>query len=194
MRGQMETSNTSEKRRELAQIFIDEYNAKKGWHYKFEYFRRSMFSIQKYKFPAFEIYQMAFIERKNRDRIVADLMVLLRLKKRLIIEVVEPNLRQEDVKGTKWSRLVEDIIDPIERDALREVVCSRYLLIDGRNFDPIKIPDPEIYRKDRLERDKLVGRHKRELSQMGVPVKHWFNEIWLSYHDEKGVVRCLQIW
>lgn len=185
----------NERHKEIAQIFLDQYNHIKGTHYKFECLRKSMFSIREYKFPASEIYQMAFTEGKKRNPIVADLMVFLHLQKRLIIEVIEPHVREEDVKAIGWSQLVEAIIDPIEVDALSKVVCSKYLLVDGRGFGCIRISDPEIYKKHRLQRNEtLKDINKRELLQASFPPKHWFREIWLSYHDEKGVVRCLQIW
>lgn len=189
----MKASNMNEKHKEIAEVFIKQYNVTKGTHYKFERLRKSIFSIPKYKFQNLEIYQVAFIEGKKHNSIVANLMVLLRLQKRLLAEVVEPIPIEEDVKDIDW-RVVEELIDSVESYALTEVVCSRYLLIDGRSFGRTRISDPEIYKKNRVERDKLVGRHKRELSQVGIPVKHWFKEIWLSYHDEKGVVRCPQIW
>jgi len=180
---------------EVAQLFLEQYNHTKGTHYEFEFLRRSMFSIPEYKFPAFKIYRMAFTEGKKRTPIVTDLMVLLRLQKRLIIEVIELHGREEDVKERGWSQIVEGIIDPIEIDALSRVVCSRYLLIDGRSFGHIRISDPEIYKKHRLQRNEtLKDVDKRDLLQASFPPKHWFREIWLSYHDKKGVVRCLQIW
>lgn len=184
-----------ERHEEIAQLFIERYNFVKGTHYTFECLRKSMFSIPEYKFPAFKIYQMAFTEGKKRSPIVTDLMVLLRLQKRLIVEVIELHGREEDVKEAGWSRIVEGIIDPIEIDALSRVVCSRYLLIDGRGFRHIRISDPEIYKKHRLQRNEtLKNIDKRDLLQASFPPRHWFTEIWLSYHDEEGVVRCLQIW
>ncbi|HUV59427.1 MAG TPA: hypothetical protein VMW09_04870 [Desulfatiglandales bacterium] len=193
----------------IVQVFVEQYNLRKGTHYEFECLRRSMFSIPKHKFPALEIYQMAFTEGKKQNPIFADLMVFLRLQKRLIIEVVEPNIGAEDVKDINWSRLVVDIIDPVERQALGEVVCSRHLLIDGRGFGRIRISDPEFYKKNRLERDKMLEEHKqlnkrlgikdkedathRQLSQW-IPLGHWFAEIWLLHYNEEGIVRCLQIW
>lgn len=188
-------SPVDERHEEIAQLFLEEYNHAKGTHYEFECLRRSMFSIPEYKFPAFKIYQMAFTEGKKRTPIVTDLMVLLRLQKRLIIEVIELHGREEDVKEGGWSRIVEGIIDPVEIDASSRVVCSRYLLIDSRGFGHIGISDPEIYKKHRLQRNGTVKNvDKRDLLQASFPPKHWFREIWLSYHDEKGVVRCLQIW
>jgi len=180
---------------EIAQVFLEEYNHTKGTHYEFECLRRSMFSIPEYKIPAFKIYQVAFTEGKKRTHIVTDLMVLLRLQKRLKIEVIELHGREEDVKKRGWSQIVEGIIDPIEVDASSRVACSRYLLIDGRGFGHITISDPVIYKKQRLQRNgTLKNVDKRDLLQASFPSKHWFREIWLSYHDEKGVVRCLQIW
>ena len=180
---------------EIAQLFLEEYNHTKGTHYEFECLRRSMFSVPEYKIPAFQIYQMAFTEGKKRTPIVTDLMVLLRLQKRLIIEVIELHGREEDVREGGWSRIVEGIIDPVEIDASSRVACSRYLLIDGRGFGHIGISDPEIYKKHRLQRNGTVKNvDKRDLLQASFPPKHWFREIWLSYHDEKGVARCLQIW
>ena len=207
------TNDMNENYEEIAQVFVEQYNLNKGTHYEFECLRKSMFSIPKYEHPSLEIYEMAFIEGKKRSPIVADLMVMTRLQKRLIIEIVKPHLSQETTKDTPTalSRLVEDIghiVDPIERDALGEVVCSKYLLIDGRGFGRIRIDDLEIYKKSRLERDKLFERFQNrkiygakeikqtfhELSQLGIPTKHWFKEIWFLYQDEKGLVRCLQIW
>jgi len=180
---------------EVAQLFLEQYNHTKGTHYEFEFLRRSMFSIPEYKFPAFKVYRMAFTEGKKRTPIVTDLMVLLRLQKRLIIEVIELHGREGDVKEGSWPRILEGIIDPIEIDASSRVACSRYLLIDGRGFGHITISDPEIYKKHRLQRNgTLKDVDKRDLLQASFPPKHWFREIWLSYHDEKGVVRCLQIW
>jgi len=180
---------------EIAQVFLEEYNRTKGTHYEFECLRRSMFSISEYKFPPFKIYQMAFTEGKKRTPIVTDLMVLLRLQKRLVIEVIELHGREGDVKEGGWSQIVEGIIDPVEIDASSRVACSRYLLIDGRGLGHITISDPGIYKKHRLRRNEtLKDVDKRDLLQASFPPKHWFREIWLSYHDEKGVVRCLQIW
>ena len=180
---------------EITQLFLEEYNHTKGTHYEFEFLRRSMFSISEYKFPPFKIYRMAFTEGKKRTPIVTDLMVLLRLQKRLIIEVIELHGREEDVKEGGWSRIVEGIIDPVEIDALSRVACSRYLLLDSRSFGHIGISDPEIYKKHWLQRNGTVKNvDKRDLLQASFPPKHWFREIWLSYHDERGVVRCLQIW
>ena len=191
---------------EVAQVFVEQYNLSKGTHYEFECLRKSMFSIPKYQYPAHEIYQMAFIEGKKRSPLVADLMVLFRLQKRLIVEVVKPSMGEATVEDTPLSRLITDIevraiegiVDPIERDALSEVVCSKYLLIDGRGFGCLRINNPKIYKRSRLERDKLIQRlqkgHERELSQVGIPTKHWFKEIWILYHDEKGIFRCIQIW
>jgi hypothetical protein len=188
-------SPVDERHEEIAQLFLEQYNHTKGTHYEFECLRRSMFSIPEYKFPAFKIYQVAFTEGKKRTPIVTDLMVLLRLQKRLIIEVIELHGREEDVKEGGWSRIVEGIIDPIEIDASSRVACSRYLLIDGRGFGHIGISDPEIYKKHRLQRNgTLKDVDKQDLLQASFPPKHWFREIWLSYHDERGVVRCLQIW
>lgn len=200
-------NDMTENYEELAQIFIGQYNLTKGRHFEFECLRKSMFGIPKYEFPACEIYQMAFIEGQRHKPLVADLKVLLRLQKRLIIEVVKRRVGQETAKGAELSESLEHIVDPIERDALSEVVCSKYLLIDGRGFERIRIDDPEIYKKCRLERDRLFERHRQlilrkrderefeqDFSQLGIPTKHWFKEIWLSYYDEKGTIRCLQIW
>ncbi len=184
-----------ERHEEIAQLFIERYNFVKGTHYTFECLRKSMFSIPEHKFAGFEIYQVAFTGGKKRSPILADLMVLLRLQKRLIVEVVEPHVREEDVKRAGWSQLVGAIIDLIETDALGKVVCSKSLLVDGRGFRRIRISDPEIYKRHRLQRNgTLKNINKRELSQASFPPKHWFTEIWLSYHDEEGVIRCLQIW
>ena len=109
---------------QIVQLFTDQCNHVKGTRYEFECFRRSMFSTPKYKYPAFEIYQMAFTEGKKRSTALNELLVLFRIQKRLIVEVVEPNARPEDIKGVDWTQLVEGIIDPIERDALGEVVCK----------------------------------------------------------------------
>jgi hypothetical protein len=188
-------SPVDEGHEEIAQVFLEQYNHTKGTQYEFEYLRRSMFSIPEYRFPAFKIYRMAFTEGKKRTPIVTDLMVLLRLQKRLIVEVMELHGREEDVKKRGWSRIVEEIIDPIEVDALSRVVCSRYFLIDGRGFGHITISDPEIYKKHRLQRNEtLKNVDKRDLLRASLPPEHWFREIWLSYHDERGVIRCLQIW
>jgi hypothetical protein len=180
---------------EIAQVFLEEYNHTKGRHYEFECLRRSMFSIPDYKLPPSKIYQMAFTEGKKRTHIVTDLMVLLRLQKRLIIEVIELHGREGDVKEGGWPRMVEGIIDPIEIDASSRVACSRYLLIDGRGLGHIRISDPGSYKKQRIQRNEtLKNVDKRDLLQASFPPKHWFREIWLSYHDEEGVARCLQIW
>jgi hypothetical protein len=180
---------------EIAQVFLEEYNHTKGTHYEFECLRRSMFSIPDYKLPPSKIYQMAFTEGKKRTHIVTDLMVLLRLQKRLVIEVIELHGKEGDVKEESWPRIVEGIVDPIEIDASSRVACSRYLLIDGRNLGHITISDPGSYKKQRIQRNgTLRNVDKRDLLQASFPPKHWFREIWLSYHDEKGVVRCLQIW
>lgn len=195
---------------QIAQVFIDQYNHARGTRYEFECFRRSMFSTPKYKYPAFEIYQMAFTEGKKRSTALNELLVLFRIQKRLIVEVVEPNTRPEDIKGVDWTQLVEGIIDPIERDALGEVVCAQSLIIDGSPFGGIKIGDTQTYKKNRLERDRMLEEHQainkrlgikkgkdpidQELHQLGIPIGHWFKEIWMVLKDKENRPMCLQIW
>jgi hypothetical protein len=106
--------------------------------------------------------------------------------------------------------LAEGIIDPIERDALGEVVCAPSLIIDGRPFGHIKIGNIKTYRKNRLERDRMLEEHQainkrlgikerknlihQEVHQMGIPVGHWFKEIWMVFKDKENRSMCLQIW
>ena len=195
---------------QIAQLFIDQYNHARGTRYEFECFRRSMFSTPKYKYPAFEIYQMAFTEGKKRSAAVKQLLALFRIQKHLIVEVVEPKTRAEDLKGVDWAQLAESIIDPIERDALGEVVCAQSIIIDGRPFGRIKIGDTQTYRKNRLERDRMLEEHQainkrlgikkgkdpidQELHQLGIPIGHWFKEIWMVLKDKENRPMCLQIW
>lgn len=207
----MEYNIVSDRSREIAQVFIEQYNLAKQTHYQFESLRKSMFR----KFPAVEeIYEMSFIQGKKRSPIVADLMVLLRLQKRLIIDVVRPRYPEgfaqaEKSDGDRTMLLWEIVgnVDRLEIYALKDVVCSKHLLIDERGFGCVRIGDPASYRKFRLERDRLHERQKsfslrkadelefeRKLSRRGIPTKHWFREIWLLHRDEKGVVRCLEIW
>ena len=202
--------NNSAEKHQMAQLFIDQYNHDRGTRYEFECFRISMFSTPKYKYPGFEIYQMAFTEGKKRSTALNELLVLFRIQKRLILEVVELNTRQEDIKGVDWTRLIGEIIDPIERDALGEVVCAQSLIIDGRPFEGIKIGDTQTYRKNRLERDRMFEEHQtinkrlgikkekdpidQELHQLGIPIGHWFQEIWMVLKDKENRPMCLQIW
>lgn len=195
---------------QIARLFIDQYNHIKGTRYQFECFRRSMFSTPKYKYPAFEIYQIAFTEWKKRSSAVNKLLTLFRIQKRLIVEAVEPNTRPDDVRGVDWAQLVEGIIDPIERDALGKVVSAQYLIIDGSPFGRLKIDDTQIYRRKRLERDRMLEEHQatnkklgikkrkdpiyQELHQLGIPVGHWFKEIWIVLKDKENRPMCLQIW
>ncbi|MBW2630699.1 MAG: hypothetical protein JRC90_02860 [Deltaproteobacteria bacterium] len=195
---------------QIAQLLIDQYNHDRGTRYEFECFRKSMFGTPKYKYPAFEIYQMAFIEGKKRSTVLNELLVLFRIQKRLIVEVVEPNTKLEDIKGVDWTQLIEGIIDPIERDALGEVVCAQSLIIDGRSFEGIKIGDTQTYRKNRIERDRMFEKHQavnkrlgikkekepidQELHQLGIPIGHWFKEIWIVLKDKGNRPMCLQIW
>ena len=198
----------------MAQAFIERYNQQENSRYRFETLRNSMFSLPKYKYPAFEIYQISFLERKALNRLVTDLLVLLRLQKRLIIEVVEPNMESDSFKNIMLSELInmiENIIDPIERDALDKVVCARYLLIDLRNGGCLSLsPRKDFYKIKRLERDRLFENHKQlnrrlgishkedsinqELLMAGFPLNHWFEEIWLSYFDESNAIKYMQIW
>ncbi len=141
------TNDMNENYEEIAQVFVEQYNLIKGTHYEFECLRKSEFSIPIFKFPDLEIYQMAFIEGKKRNPIIADLMVLLRRQKRLIIEVVKPRLGEETIEEMPLSTLreiEEGIVTPIEEAALTRVVCSEYLLIDGRDFGRARIGDPVI--------------------------------------------------
>ncbi len=94
----------------VARVFIEQYNLIKGTHYAFERLKQSIFSNPRYRVPGFEIHQMAFIEGKKRRPIIADLMVMTRLQRRLIVEVVKPQMRQGAVKNRPLSRLIEDII------------------------------------------------------------------------------------
>jgi len=205
----------NKKHKEIGEFFIQQYNLKENTRFRFECARKSMFSFPEYRFPRLEIYQIAFIEGKKLSPIIADLMVLLRLQKRLIIEVVEPEVEEDSSEKSNRvqtinPRLLEGIIGPMEVDALNKVACSRYLLINFRNLGLIRIDDvEEIYRRRRLEMDsgldfepdksfkvlsEEINKDRKNLESMGVPLKHWFKEIWLLYHDEKGLVRCVQIW
>lgn len=191
----METNNASEKHKEIARVFIEQYNLTKGTHYEFGCFRGSMFSFPKQIWKNLEFYQVAFIE-KEQNPVVAALKVLFHIYKRLIIEVVQPNPREEGVTDIPWPRVVEELINSVECDALRGIRCSQYLLIDG--FASMKLSDADSYahsyKENRLHLDKVVKSDKRHFARAGFLTKHLFKEIWLSYHDEKGVVRCLQIW
>ena len=198
----------------MAQAFIEQYNQQKNSRYRFETLRNSMFSLPKYKYPAFEIYQISFLEGKAWNRLVTDLLVLLRLQKRFIIEVVEPNMESDSFKNIVLSELInviENIIDPIERDALDKVVCARNLLIDLRNGGCLSLSSrKDFYGIKRLERDRLFENHKQlnrrlgishkedsinqELMMEGFPLNHWFEEIWLSYFDESNTIKYMQIW
>ncbi len=184
--------------KEIARFFVEQYNLVNGTHYEFECLRKSMFSNPKYRVPGFEIHQIAFIEGKKRSPLINNLMVMTRLQRRLITEVVKPRIRQKVVKNRTLSRLIEDIVNAIERDALNGASCSKYLLIDGRGFGKVRIGNPEIYKKPRLQRERLLqefqARGERERSQASIPAKRWFKEIWFSCHDEGGTVRCLQMW
>ena len=158
---------------------------------------RTSFSVK-------EVYEIRPCESRECVR------VPIRIQKRLIVEVVEPNTRSEDIKGVDWTRLIEGITDPIERDALGEVVCAQSLIIDGRPFEGIKIGDTQTYRKNRLERDRMFEEHQavnkrlgikkgkdpidQELHQLGIPIGHWFKEIWMVFKDKENRPMCLQIW
>jgi hypothetical protein len=159
----------------IAGLFIEQYNLLNETQYRFETFRKSMFSLPQYQYPAFEIYQITFIQGKTRSPLATDLSVLFRLRRRLIIEVVEPNISRDYAPSTHWSRLVEEIIYPIEKDALDEVVCARVLLIDGSGFGLLSTPELEAYRIRRPEGNT------------------WFKEIWLVHNNENGETGCLQI-
>ncbi len=198
----------------LAQPFIEQYNQQNKSNYKFETLRNSMFNLPKYKYPAFEIYQISFLPGEAYNRLITDLLVLLRLKKRLIIEVVEPNIESDSMNNIMLSELInmiENIVDPIERDALDEVICSRYLLIDLRKGGCSSLlPQRDFYKIKRLERNKLFENHKQlnkrlgisdqrdsinqELLMAGFPLDDWFKEIWLSYFDESNAIKYMQIW
>lgn len=198
----------------LAQTFIEQYNQQNKSNYKFETLRNSMFSLPKYRYPAFKIYQISFLEGKASNRLITDLLVLLRLKKRLIIEVAEPNIESGTMNNIMLSELInmiENTVDPIEKDALDEVICSRYLLIDLRKGGRSSLlPQKDFYKTKRLERDKLFENHKQLNKRLGIsdqrdstnqeplmagfPLDHWFKEIWLSFFDESNVIKYLQIW
>jgi len=34
----------------------------------------------------------------------------------------------------------------------------------------------------------------QELHQLGIPVGHWFKEIWMVFKDKENRAMCLQIW
>jgi len=115
---------------EIARVFIEQYNVTKGTHYEFGCRRKSMFSVPKYQFQNLEICQMAFIEGKKENSIIADLMVMLHLKRRLIMEVIEPRLGQEDttVPIIRWT---ESLIDTnrkacSKRGGLLQVSINRW--------------------------------------------------------------------
>ncbi len=198
----------NEKHKEIAQAFIKQYNLRNSTDYKFETVRRSMFEIPKFQFPSWEFYQISFIKgKKINNPYIADLMVLLRIKKRMIIEVAEARglegvkkteLLEVKISESETYRHVEHMIYSIEFSALNELICSQYLLIDGRNFGSNKISNPDFYKEKRFDLDRLLKscdeREKRELEYVAIPTKHWFKEIWLLHYDEKSTVRCLQIW
>ncbi len=193
-----ETNGMSKNYKRVAEVFVKQYNLAKGTRYEFEGRRKSMFSVSQNRFPVFEFYQMAFIEGQKRNPIITDLMVRTHLQKRLTVEVVEPEIRREAVAGRVLSKLIEDIVNSIEREVLNGVACSKYLLIDGRGFGNMRICDPEIYKKPRLQREKLLQELQkgdgRKSSKAGNPTKRWFEGIWFLCHDEKGTARCLQMW
>ncbi len=195
----------------LSDIFIKQYNLSKGTCYKFEYKRKSLFSFPPNKIPNLDFYQLTFIKGNEKHPFLNDLWVMLRLYRRLIIEVLLPAGEAEnEISNNVWTpdpRFFEGIIYPLENDALTKVVCSKYLLIDFRMLDRIKIDNIEgIYKRSRLELDKLLNDEKlnewkllkderqKEASYLGIPTKHWFKEIWLSYKDEMNKIRCVQIW
>jgi len=195
----------------LSDIFIKQYNLSKGTCYKFEYKRKSLFSLPTNKIPNLDFYQLTFIEGNEKHPFLNDLFVMLRLCNRLIIEVLVPAEEAEDkISNDVWTPVpmfFESIIYPLENDALTKVVCSKYLLIDFRMLGRIKIDNVEgIYERSRLEWDKslndkelnkwklLKDEMQKDMSSVGVPTKHWFKEIWLSYKDEMNKIRCVQIW
>ena len=193
---------------QLARIFNQSYNNSHNTHYKFEARRKSMFSLPSFNIPNFDAYQLAFIEGKLGHPILNDLMVMFGFRNRLIIEVLVP-LKEgpNEITNSAWtpdSKFLEHIIYPIENDALTRVVCSKYLLLDFRMIGRIKIENvQEIYKKGRLEwdnylNDKSLAKSKAnlraEISNLGVPLEHWFKEIWLSYKDEGDGFRCIRIW
>lgn len=196
---------------QLPRFFIDQYNIDRGTEYKFHRFRKSTFNSPKYQYPAFEIYQLLFIEGKNRALMMADLLAALNVISRLLTEVVRPKTRPENVSRFDWAQLAENVIDPIERDALNGIACAQTLIIDGRPFGPIKIENVKAYKNKRVERDKMLEadhainkklglkKHNKriyqELNQVGIPVGHWFKEIWMIFQSKKkGKPMCLQIW
>lgn len=195
----------------LSDIFIKQYNLSKGTCYKFECKRKSLFSLPTNKIPDLDFYQLTFIEGNEKHPFLNDLLVMLRLYTRLIIEVLLPAEEAEnEILNNVWipnRKFFEGIIYPLENDALTKVVCSKYLLLDFRIIGRIKIDNVEgIYKRSRLEWDKFLNDEElnkskllkdeiqKDLSSVGVPTKHWFKEIWLSYKDEMNKIRCAQIW
>ena len=195
----MDTNSVNRDYEKVAKVFARQYNLAKGTQYEFEYPRKSIFTIPKYRIAGIENYVLAFMEGRKQNRIITDLMVMTRLKKRLIIEVVKLQLLRRTTKEQRpLSNLIADVVGSLERAALNGAVCSQCLLVDGRGFGRVEIGSVEIYRKPRLQREQLLReaqkRDEGTRSQVVIPAKHWFREIWLLCRNKKGIVRCLQMW
>ena len=175
---------TNEKYKEVAQVFIKQYNLKKNTRYRFECFRGSLFS--KKDVAGSEFYQIAFVEGIKHHPITADLMVLFHFQKRFIVEVVRPNIERNIKTDEDWGRRMRAIVYGLESLALLEIVCSRYLLIDGRHFTYTKEYDRERYKEERLIDDNY--------RPQWAPPKHWFKEVWFLYYNKVGTLECFQIW
>ena len=192
----------------LSDIFIKSYNLSKTTQYRFECKRKSLFSLPENKIANLDFYQLAFIEGSTKYPFLNDLLVMFRLRNRLIIEVLVP-IEEDNNSNDIWTpnkKFFESIIYPLENDASNKVVCSKYLLIDFRSLGRIKIDDTEdIYKRSRLEWDEALNNIMqwsdtlkkealKELSAIGIPHRHWFQEIWLSYQNEADRTCCVRIW
>jgi len=188
----------------VAKTFLAEYNEKTGSRYRLDELKPS--ALQS---PATEYYRMQFIEEKKRG-----LLGLGLSKNKLQVEVAKIRFSSESDISV-LGKVIESEVDSMELDAYKQRLdCAKHLLIDISTFGSVEISDPDnLYRKQRLWRDKMISgnagelqrlglkrdkkeeaRRKEQLQMVGFSTEHWFKEIWLIHANARNEVRCVQLW
>ena len=186
--------NIDKHRTQLAQAFIEYYNAITGDSYSFECQRKSMFNLHEHGMADMEIYETSFSKKRG----------ILAFLNRFILEVVKPNVNEPTLKRHGFVRIIDDIVNRMEYKATADVVCSKHLLIDCTEFGSqvetlvTAFDHWRHEKKELLERseklDKLKTNWPRALSRQeemrlrGLSPSLWFENVFFAYRDNLGKV------
>jgi len=165
---------------QLAKSFIKKYNTLNVASYSFECIRKSMFQIPKYNIQGMDIYEITFIKKRG----------FLAFLNRYIVEVVKPSVSEYISWKTSLSSFIEHVIvDKMERKAIRDIICSKHLIIDMTAFEQPVESEIANYIQLRHQISKIKkGADKKQKEHMqlaGITKSIWFENITFAYLDNE---------